>query len=84
MNWYKLSKINMANNNAHFIFNKILGYNRDLWDNNSFNPIELKKRIEYYEGETKLPEGDYAGQGAIQISPEEAIGPLIITIKNYF
>lgn len=50
--------LNMSNNNAFFIFNKVLGMNIDLWDVDSLNPIDLKNRIEYFEGEHNLPEGD--------------------------
>lgn len=49
--------INMSNGNAFFIFNKVLGYNRDLWDDGVFGVSELKRRIGYYRGEDRLPEG---------------------------
>lgn len=61
----KPPEINMANNNAFFIFNTILKYDRDLWDDGSFDANELLKRITYFEGEEKLQEGQYAGQSAI-------------------
>jgi len=52
-------EITLANNNAFFLFNNILKYNKDLWEDNVFDPIELKKRIEYFEGETQLEEGAF-------------------------
>jgi hypothetical protein len=36
-----------------------------------FNVNELKKRIEYFEGEKTLPEGEFAGQGAIMLNPSD-------------
>lgn len=49
-------EINMANGNAHFIFNKVLGYNVNLWEHDGFDVSELKRRIDYYLGEEKMPE----------------------------
>lgn len=51
-------EVQMANTNAHFIFKNVLGYTQDLWDDGTFDANELLKRINYYEGETKLPEGN--------------------------
>jgi hypothetical protein len=50
-------ELNMANGNAFFIFNKVLGYDRDLWESGTFDVGELKRRIGYYKGEERLPEG---------------------------
>lgn len=61
----KPPEIQMANNNAFFIFNTILKYNRDLWEDSHFDANELLQRIKYFEGEEKLQEGQYAGQSAI-------------------
>ena len=43
--------INMANVNAFFIFQKILGYSNNLWENHSFKAQELKDRCNYFLGE---------------------------------
>lgn len=59
--------ISLANENAFFIFNKILKYNRDLLENPLFNAEELKKRIEYYLGEEVFQEAPFAGQPYIQL-----------------
>lgn len=71
MNEDKPPELNMANGNAFFIFNTVLKYDKDLWDDGSFDPNEVIRRINYFEGETALPEGSHAGQGAIQISFED-------------
>ena len=75
-------EVNMSNNNAFFIFNTILGYKRDLWDDGAFDPKELKTRIEYYEGETHLQEGNYAGQPYIEVSPQDALNEDMLSGKN--
>lgn len=66
----KPPEINMANDNAFFIFNNILKYNRDLWKDNLFDIRELKKRVEYYEGEKVLEEGELANEPIKAIRPE--------------
>lgn len=63
----KAPEINLANLNAFFLFNKVLGYNKDLWSDSYFDIGELSKRVRYYLGDKKLPEGDYAGQPYISV-----------------
>lgn len=48
--------LQMANDNAFFIFQKILGYTQDLWDKGIFDASELKKRAAYYIRESSFPE----------------------------
>jgi len=48
--------INLANTNAYHIFRDTLGYQKDLWDDGSFDIKELKGRITYYLGEASYPE----------------------------
>lgn len=75
-------EINMANNNGFFIFNTILKFDRDLWEDGVFDANDLKRRIEYFEGESKLEEGQYAGQGAIVGSPSEVFNEEFLSGKN--
>lgn len=67
-------EINMSNNNAFFIFNNVLKVNKNLWEEGNFSAKDLKRRIEYFEGETRLPEGEYAGQPYIKMDFNEAFG----------
>ena len=76
-------EINLSNNNAIFIFRDVLGFDNDSWENNLLNAQDLKNRIEYFEGETNLPEGSHAGQGAINMSLEEALGSLQTGMSSY-
>ena len=64
-------EINLSNNNAFFIFRDVLKIDMDLWEDGVFNARDLIRRIKYFEGETSLPEGDYAGQNAIVLNPED-------------
>lgn len=48
--------VNLSNVNAYHIFRDILNYEKDLWEDGSFDIEELKKRIIYFLGETKYPE----------------------------
>jgi len=54
-------EINMANNNAYFIFRDVLGIKDDLWGL-EIPAVDLKRRIEYFESEDHLPEGSEVGQ----------------------
>lgn len=47
-------EVNMANDNAFYIFNTILQYDKDLWEGVSLNAVELKKRCQYFLGETEF------------------------------
>jgi len=49
--------VQMSNGNAFFIFKTVLGFQQDLWQDGGFDAKQLRDRINYYEGETKLPEG---------------------------
>ncbi len=57
----KLPQLNISNNNAFFIFNKVLKFDVDLWEEYEFNAKDMKRRIEYFEGEEQLPEGPMSG-----------------------
>lgn len=60
-------ELNMSNGNAHFIMQKVLGYNKDLWTDGDLKASELKSRIEYYLGETKLPSAEKGSQQALSL-----------------
>lgn len=51
-------EINMANDNAFFIFQRILGYQQNLWEDGEFDATELKTRIEYFLGENSFDKND--------------------------
>ena len=44
-------EINIANSNAHYLINSVLGYDRQLWEDGEFDASEMIKRIDYYLGE---------------------------------
>ena len=56
-------EITLANNNAYFIFRDVLGIKEDLWGL-EISADDLKRRIEYFEGEERLPEGSDAGKSS--------------------
>lgn len=63
-------EITLSNNNAFFIFNNILKMDKDLWKEGNFNASDLKRRIEYFEGEKELEEGQFAGDPFISVNNE--------------
>jgi hypothetical protein len=68
-------EISLANNNMFFIFRDVLGIDKDLWKDNTFDAKELLDRINYFEGETRLPEGAHAGKPFIKMSPKDLTNP---------
>jgi len=64
-------QLNMANDNAAFIFKTILKYDIDMWTHDGFDPQELKKRIEYFQGETQFNTGEHAGKPFVKIDFNE-------------
>ena len=72
---------NLANGNAYFIFRDVLQI-PDFEEGFVVKAQDLKTRIEYFENETKLQEGEYAGQNGVIMDMTAFSDPDILSGKK--